>query len=152
MIAKATIVQGLYLDSVKLMLISKDLRNMKGVVDAVAIMATKENREILAATNMLVDAIMEAKESEIVIVVKAESETCAKDALSKADELLRAAPAKHEDKGKTAHNISTAIKNMEISNLCLISVAGRYATAEADNALEAGLHVMLFSDNVSLEE
>ena len=152
MIAKATIVQGLYLDSVKLMLISKELRSLKGVIDAVAIMATKENREILAATDMLVDAIKEAKESEIVIVVKADADANAKDALCKADELLRAAPAKHEDKAKTAHNISTAIKKMDIANLCLISVAGRYAATEADNALDAGLHVMLFSDNVSMEE
>ncbi|MDP1551508.1 MAG: hypothetical protein Q8M06_00645 [Methanobacteriaceae archaeon] len=36
-------------------------------------------------------------------------------------------------------------------NLALISVPGQYATREARKALESGMHVMLFSDNVSLE-
>ncbi len=34
----------------------------------------------------------------------------------------------------------------------MISVAGRYAAEEARTALESGLHVLLFSDNVSLED
>ena len=38
------------------------------------------------------------------------------------------------------------------ANLALISVAGRYAAREARLALAKGLHVMLFSDNVSLED
>jgi len=41
---------------------------------------------------------------------------------------------------------------MPEANLCLISVAGKYAAREADLALDKGLHVMIFSDNVSLED
>jgi FdrA protein len=36
--------------------------------------------------------------------------------------------------------------------LVLISVPGRYAFAEAMDALEAGCHVMIFSDNVPVEQ
>ena len=36
--------------------------------------------------------------------------------------------------------------------MAVISVAGRYAAAEAWEALRSGLHVLLFSDNVSLED
>jgi succinyl-CoA synthetase alpha subunit len=36
--------------------------------------------------------------------------------------------------------------------MVVISVAGRHAAAEARKALDAGLHVMLFSDNVTLEQ
>ena len=36
--------------------------------------------------------------------------------------------------------------------MAVISVAGRYATDEAWDALQRGLHVLLFSDNVSLED
>ncbi len=36
--------------------------------------------------------------------------------------------------------------------MAVISVAGRYATDEAWEALSHGLHVLLFSDNVSLED
>lgn len=38
------------------------------------------------------------------------------------------------------------------ANLALISVPGDYAAAEAIKAIELGMHVMLFSDNVSLAE
>ncbi|MBN1314612.1 MAG: acyl-CoA synthetase FdrA, partial [Anaerolineales bacterium] len=38
------------------------------------------------------------------------------------------------------------------ANLVLISVPGDYAAAEAHRALDLGLHVMLFSDNVSLDD
>ena len=37
------------------------------------------------------------------------------------------------------------------SNLAVISVPGEYAAREARRALERGLHVFLFSDNVPLE-
>ena len=36
--------------------------------------------------------------------------------------------------------------------MAVVSVAGRYAGQEARTALEHGLHVLLFSDNVPLEE
>src|SRR5207237_4966074 len=38
------------------------------------------------------------------------------------------------------------------ANLALISVPGRYAASEARQALADGLHVFLFSDNVSIED
>jgi succinyl-CoA synthetase alpha subunit len=38
------------------------------------------------------------------------------------------------------------------ANLALISVPGAYAAREVPVALELGLHVLLFSDNVSLED
>jgi FdrA protein len=41
---------------------------------------------------------------------------------------------------------------MPQANIALISVPGEYAAAEARRALEAGLHALIFSDNVALEE
>jgi succinyl-CoA synthetase alpha subunit len=38
------------------------------------------------------------------------------------------------------------------SNLALVSVPGEYAAAEAAKALARGLHVMLFSDNVAVDD
>src|SRR5438034_86357 len=38
------------------------------------------------------------------------------------------------------------------ANIALISIPGLYAAAEARRALRAGLHVMLFSDNVPVEQ
>ena len=41
---------------------------------------------------------------------------------------------------------------MPAGEVAVISVAGRYAAAEAWDALHHGLHVLLFSDNVSLAD
>ncbi|MDY0151140.1 MAG: acyl-CoA synthetase FdrA [Candidatus Cloacimonas sp.] len=150
----AKIIKGKYLDSVKLMLVSKALREMSGVSDAVAILATKENREILAATEMLVDEILDAAETDLVIVVKAATTETAEKAIVQADELINA-PSGHKGSGNVAqslHNLEAASNSLNKGDLCLISIAGKYAAVEADKALELGLHVMLFSDNVSLED
>ena len=45
-----------------------------------------------------------------------------------------------------------AVRSNPQSNLAVISVAGHYAAAEAWEALKNGLHVLLFSDNVSIED
>jgi FdrA protein len=46
--------------------------------------------------------------------------------------------------------VETAAATID-ANFALISVPGRYAFVEAMEALRAGLHVMVFSDNVSIE-
>lgn len=154
MAVKACILKGKYLDSVKLMLISKELRSLKGVQDAVVIMATKENREILRSTDMLVPEIEPALETDIVAVVRAVSAINADEAIQKAESLVNSPPGKKEQdiSQRKALNLEKAKLKLNGADLCLISVAGKYAAAEADKALDLGLHVMLFSDNVSLED
>ncbi len=151
---KVKIVKSKYLDSVKLMLISRELRSLPGIIDAVAILATDENREILVATDMLVEAAMQASERDIVIIAKAETLPAAEAAIAKAEELMNARPdpAVTGAGPLSATDIATAVKKMGGADLCLVSVAGKYAAAEAESAQEQGLHVMLFSDNVSLAE
>lgn len=154
MAVKACILKGRYLDSVKLMLISKELRSLKGVQDAVVIMATQENREILKSTNMLVPEIEPALETDIVAVVKADDQITADEAIMKAESLVSSPPQKKEQDNSSRKALTLEKANLKLNgaDLCLISVAGKYAATEADKALELGLHVMLFSDNVSLEE
>jgi FdrA protein len=48
--------------------------------------------------------------------------------------------------------IASAIASRPDANLALISVPGEYAASEARRALHAGMHVLLFSNRVSLEE
>jgi len=151
---KANILKGKYLDSVKLMLISKELRSLDGVQDAVVIMATRENREILQSTGMLVPEIMAAAETDIVAVVKADNEAIAEEAMAKAESLITSPPGQQGQKisSRKALTIEKANLKLDDADLCLISVAGKYAAVEANKALDLGLHVMLFSDNVSLED
>jgi FdrA protein len=52
----------------------------------------------------------------------------------------------------SARSLAGAIELLPQANLALISVPGEFAAYEARRALERGLHVLLFSDNVSLED
>lgn len=64
------------------------------------------------------------------------------------------AEAGKKSSGEESHpaSLESAVKALDGANLALISVAGRHAGEVARNALEHGLHVMLFSDNVPLEQ
>lgn len=151
----STIISGRYLDSVKLMQISKKLREREGVKEAVAISATPENKAILRASGMLLDEFSKASSSDICLAVEAESQQLADSLIEEAGELI--ATGMHgKDRGVIKnHNprsVERALNLMPEANLVLISIAGRYAAAEAGKSLELGRHVMLFSDNVSLED
>ena len=150
MIVKAMVIQGRYLDSVKLMLISRSLSSLPGVQDAVAILATQENRGILKATDMLADEVLHAAETDIVVVVKALDEDSALSAIREAAMTISDPSPTNGSRVRLALGMDEALK--QGSDLCLISIAGRYAAREARKALQAGLHVMIFSDNVSLED
>ncbi len=148
-----TLVQGKYFDSVKLMLVSREIRKQKGVQDAVAIMATAENKAILKATGMLLPEFETAPETAICIAVKAETEELCREQTETVKLWLEKGlpgAARSEKTEYQPRSITGAVKAVPDANLALISVAGKYAGAEAKKALDQGLHVMLFSDNVPI--
>ena len=74
-------------------------------------------------------------------------------ALAQAEEILAAkAPRAETGAAHRPKSLASAIAAAPGANLAVISVAGRYAAGEARTALENGLHVLLFSDNVPLED
>ena len=153
MIVAGQIRQGAYFDSVTLMRVGKELTGLPGVIDAAVVMGTKSNKAILNSTGLLVSEFIGAGDADLLIAVKARTQQAAGAAWAAVDGLLK----------KTAHtaapltemhpaSLSGALDILSDANLALISVAGRYAGAEAKCGLENGLHVMLFSDNVPLAE
>lgn len=152
MIVKANLLKGRYFDSVSLMLAARDVRGMEGVLDAALVMGTTENKSILRSSGMDVSSIFDAGDADLLVVVKAENEQIAQKTLDAANELLMAKRGKTRANESVAKSLQGAIKEAPDSNIALISVAGKYAAREARMALEHGLHVMLFSDNVSIED
>jgi len=61
-------------------------------------------------------------------------------------------PGSTEAAGEPPRSIEMALAAEPAASLALISTPGEYAAAEAEKALRSGLDVMLFSDNVSLED
>ena len=152
LITRALIKPGAYHDSVSLMLVARELSNLDGVRDAAVVMATEANKSILAEAGLLTADGKLATPNDLYIAVSAESESLAEASLQKAERLLQKKVVKTgggEFQSKTIHG---AIATHPDANLAVISVAGRYAADEAWDALQRGLHVLLFSDNVSLED
>ncbi len=139
-----------YHDSVSLMLVARELSTLEGVRDAAVVMATEANKSILAEAGLLSDEAKLATPNDLCIAVSATSDALAEAALHKADSLLKTKVVTAESGEFQPKTIRTAIASHPEANVAIISVAGRYATDEAWDALQRGLHVLLFSDNVSL--
>ncbi|MEM7117210.1 MAG: acyl-CoA synthetase FdrA [Chloroflexota bacterium] len=141
---------GAYYDSIILMQLQSNLMKLDGVVDVGVVMATEANRELLAASELLPEGL-QAGADDLVIVVQGESETAVSAALAQVDPLLtqRRAEATAAFRPKS---LRTAVRQLPAADWVLISVPGRYAARVAHDALDAGKHVFLYSDNVSLED
>jgi FdrA protein len=153
MVIHGTIKKGEYYDSVTLMKAAKALNELSGVVDSAIIMGTKENKAILQASGMFLDEFTSSGDMDLIIAVKAESRDIADRALAEFDTVLKSIRRTDQSCAETLpHSMESAFQILPEANLVMISVAGRYAAHEAMKVLEKDMHVMLFSDNVPLEQ
>jgi succinyl-CoA synthetase alpha subunit len=153
MIIKGISKKGAYYDSVTLMIVSKKINEMAGVIDSSVVMGTNENKAILNTAGLLLPEFAQLNDTDLLISIKAQTEKAAENAIKNVDTLLSDLTKKHDEKsGSTAHSIEQAVEQLPEANLALISIAGKYAAREAKKALDKNLHVMIFSDNVSIED
>ena len=154
MIVRSKIKPGAYYDSIKLMLAASELRELEGLEDTAIVMATPANKAILEEAGLLSPEAAAATANDLVIAVRtAESADVADAALQHAETLL-AAEQRSEGSSQPFRpkTIRSAVRAEPSANMAVISVAGRYAADEAREALAQGLHVLLFSDNVSITD
>lgn len=142
---------GAYYDSVVLMQLQRGLLGLPGVVDAGVVMATPANRDLLAANNILPEAVT-ANPDDLLVVVKANDGASAANAIGQVDELLVRRKSSAVSQDFRPRSLSAAVKQLPEANWVLVSVPGRYAAGVAREALDLGKHVFLYSDNVSLED
>lgn len=147
-------VRNLYRDSVSLMQFSEKLRLLPGVQQASAVMATENNISLLVEAGLLGQAAP-ASPNDLLIVVEGEEESALQSALDQAETLLKQRQGGGGDetaRTQPARSITMGVEKLPGANFALISTPGDYAAAEALKALAQGLHVMMFSDNVSGED
>jgi len=150
-VTKSEIRPGAYFDSVVLMQLQRNLAGLSGVEDAGVVMATLANLELLADSNLLSSEGKAARPEDLLIVVRAAKEADAAAALGKVNELLK---QRRSSGNQQFHPRSLAggAKNLPQAEWVLISVPGRYAAKVAQEALDLGKHVFLYSDNVAIED
>ena len=149
-ITKYDVRRGAYYDSVVLMQLQRGLIGLPGILDAGVVMATPANCDLLLANNLLPDAIATGPD-DLLIVVKAEDDSSAGEAINQVDSLL-AKKRSSASQDFRPRSLSSAAKQLPEANWVLVSVPGRYAAGVAREALDLGKHVFLYSDNVSLED
>ena len=145
--------RNLYRDSVSLMQLSAKLGALAGVRQASAIMATPGNLALLREAGLALGDV-EAGPNDLLIALEGEEEGL-EAALNAAEAALTHAPAAAHEGGfrrTPPRSLDMGLADLPTANLALISTPGEYAGAEAMKALRLGLNVMLFSDNVALED
>ncbi len=156
LITKTTIKSGEYYDSVTLLQVAQGLTKLAGIEDAAVVMGTPANKGLLVESGLLTPEVEAASPDDLVIAVRAIDESTAASALDKVEGMLKAsrqAPAGDDGLQAPPKTIGAAIERLDNqANIALISVAGRYAAGVAREALNRGLHVFLFSDNVAVED
>lgn len=143
---------GSYRDSVQLMWVSRAIAAVPGVSRALVAMATDLNLELLGGMGFPAPPIG-AGPNDMLVAVAADDDAGLAAALDRlAAELDRSAGQQPTGPATApARTIGSAVRRHG-ANLALVSTPGRHAFVEAVDALEAGASVMIFSDNVPIEQ
>lgn len=143
-----------YQDSINLMLLTNAINAVEGVNKSQIMMGTDANKDIFKNGGLLTPEAKKAKASDMVIVIDTDDKTIVDLVLKEVDRFLNDLSVKNEDKDtlKSAKNWKEALEVLPDANMALISIPGEYAADEIEKALDKGLHVFSFSDNVSIED
>ena len=154
MVDRVIVRRGTFLDSVALMLMSRDAAELDGVEQASIVNATPLNVELLQRQSFRLPADEEPPgPNDLLIAIRAEGDEPLGAALALIEERLQRRPG--ADGGgaalAAARSVTSAARRREELSLALVTVPGRHATYECARALDAGLDVLCFSNGPSLD-
>jgi succinyl-CoA synthetase alpha subunit len=150
---------NLYQDSVALMQIAAKLKAIEGIEEASLMMGTGPNREILQEAGLLSSEGDGAGPNDLLIALRGSDEALT-TAAREVEALIqgqgrgggRGGSGGREAEERLPRTVAEGAAWLPGASLALISTPGLYAAAEARKALHLGLHTMIFSDNVSIED
>jgi FdrA protein len=144
--------RGAYADSVTLLQVSRTVQGVEGVAAAQVAMATALNVEVL--TGMGFDVPAEATANDMVVAVRLAEGGSLDAALAGVDRALAEASRRPSGPSEEAppRTTASAVRRAGGDAVVLVSVPGASAFVEAMDAVEAGCDVMVFSDNVPVEQ
>ncbi len=142
---------GAYADSVTLLQVSRAVQGVEGVATAQVAMATPLNLEVLEQMGF---KLPPSTANDMVVAIRLDDASALDAALAAVDTALTRTTSR--DEGGTTREphrtTGAALRDAGADAFVLVSVPGASATVEAMDALDAGHDVMLFSDNVPVEQ
>ena len=151
---KTVVKKGSYHDSVVLMLLTNKISAIEGVKKVSIMMATPANKDIFKQSGLDTEELMAASANDMVVVADIDDDALLDTIMEQTEEFFRQQSAKSGEK-KGAESVKSwdkALQKLPDANLAVISIPGAYAALEADRALDEGMNVFMFSDNVTLED
>ena len=143
--------RGAYADSVTLLQVSRTVQGVAGVAAAQVAMATTLNVEVLTGMGFEVPA--EATPNDMVVAVRLAEGGSLDSALAGVDRALSESGPRESGPTEEAppRTTGSALRRSPDA-IALVSVPGANAFVEAMDAVESGHDVMVFSDNVPVEQ
>jgi FdrA protein len=143
------ILKNSYYDSVTLMSTTVTIKKTLHLNELVMFMGTDMNKDMIKSVGLYHDQMQNAMPNDLILAVDMDelNPNWADDVIAQ----LSAKKAVAKESDRSYKTINQAVEALD-ANIAIISVPGIYAAHEAYKALENNLHVMLFSDNVSLED
>jgi FdrA protein len=143
-----------YFDSVTLMLFSSKLGGIEGVQEAAVMMGTDHNIELMKSSGILSEELAsKVTANDLVIGIKAVSQEVVDLAIKTLEEQFENKTKTSEGTGAIrVKTVDAAVKKMDGLNFAIVSLPGRFAAAETMKCLKNGMHVLLFSDNITIDE
>ncbi len=151
---KTIVKKGSYHDSVVLMLLTNEISAIEGVKKASIMMATPANKDIFAQSGLDTEELQNAAANDMVVVADVEDDALMDEIMKRTEEFFARQSAADSGK-KGAESVKSwdrALEKLPDANLAVISIPGAYAALEADRALDEGMNVFMFSDNVTIED
>lgn len=147
------VLRNLFRDSIQLMRLSEDVKNLDGVSDAVVAMGTETNRHLLQDLGLLGKESKSAGDGDLVIAVRTSEGADAAEVMERVQRLVMSPPSGTKGQ-RTAvfHSVKTAMDHVGRANLAIVSVPGWQAFEPAMELLRNGVNVHLFSDHVPLDQ
>lgn len=150
MFIKALVLPNKYSDSMSLMALSTKVNELPIVKLAMIGMGTDLNKQVIDEVGLSTPEIATATPRDQIIVIQTETESDWDEAITQVEDLRAAGVV--PTTASSYRSSRQAYEHVPEATLAIISVPGQYAAYEARAAVNAGRNVLLFSDNVTVED
>lgn len=139
-----------YIDSLETLFSTTVLNDQPGIAVGYSGMASDAFKQAVAEAGMETGEIHNCTGADYVVIAKAQSREAFDRAIARVEEISARPQRKDQDAGYASFAEAQAAHPG--ANLCSIAVPGECALAEVKKALHAGLHCVVFSNNVPLAD
>jgi FdrA protein len=142
--------RGVYRDSVALMQLSQTIAGLPGVETALIAMATPLNLDLLSGLGF--EPADGTSPDDLLVAISADDDDSLSSALGRLEDLFSVRASEGNGASFVAPQTTKSAFRRSGAHLAVVSVPGQHAFVEAMDALGQDADVMLFSDNVSVDQ